>query len=229
MSLSFKHRQKLVFCLAISASMWTVSAQADALVDQGKQIYTQGAGAAIACITCHGQSAEGMAAANFPFLAGQGADYLTEQLLNFASGARENEIMKPIAKALDADQVKAVLAYIQTMPLPFDADKLATSISNQPAAKDTGAWIANRGDWANNVPACVQCHGVAGTGVAPHFPAIVGLSKNYIIEQFDMWRNGKRAAGPLDLMANIANRTSDTQIEAVAEYFANLPKQNGGQ
>ncbi|WP_448153001.1 c-type cytochrome [Castellaniella caeni] len=91
-------------CLSLSALS---SAHADTLLDQGKQIYTQGANGAPACIACHGAQGEGSTAANFPYLAGQGADYLREQLAALADGTRQSAVMKPIASALDDAQRQA--------------------------------------------------------------------------------------------------------------------------
>lgn len=199
-------------------------AQAESPADTGKQIFTQGVPGVAACITCHGAQGEGMAAANFPFLARQGADYLAAQLQMFSDGTRANPIMKPIASALTPDQRQAVVAYIQTLPAPWDAARLAALATTQPDAKDTGAWIANRGDWAHDIPACTQCHAAGGIGVAPSFPAIAGLSKTYIVEQFTQWRAGQRAGGPQNLMSDIAKRMDDGQIAAVAAYFSALPQ-----
>lgn len=199
-------------------------ARAASTADTGKQIYTQGGPGLTACITCHGAQGEGMETANFPFLAGQGADYLAAQLQMFGDGTRTNPIMKPIAAALTPDQRQAVVAYIRTLPAPWNADKLAAQATTQPDAKDVGAWIANRGDWAHEIPACIQCHAPGGIGVAPTFPAIAGLSKTYIVEQFTQWRAGQRAGGPQNLMGNIAKRMNDGQIAAVADYFAALPQ-----
>jgi cytochrome c553 len=199
-------------------------AQAASPTDVGKQIYTQGAPGITACITCHGAQGEGMAAANFPFLAGQGADYLMAQLQMFSDGSRANAIMKPIAAALTPEQRQAVVAYIRTLPAPWSADKLAAQATTLPDAKDIGAWLANRGDWAREIPACIQCHAAGGIGVAPSFPAIAGLSKTYIVEQFTQWRAGQRASGPQNLMGDIAKRMNDEQIAAVAGYFSALPQ-----
>ena len=198
-------------------------------VDAGKQVYTQGATGVTACITCHGAQGEGMAAANFPFLAGQGADYLSAQLQAFADGSRVNPIMKPIATALTSAQRAAVVAYIRTLPAPWDADKLAAQVNTQPNARDAGAWIANRGDWAQQIPACIQCHAPGGIGVGPHFPALAGLSKTYIVEQFAQWRAGQRPGGPQDLMGGIVKRMNDAQIAAVADYFSALPQAASGK
>ncbi|SEH68089.1 Cytochrome c553 [Stutzerimonas xanthomarina] len=68
-------------------------------------VYTKGGAnpAAMACITCHGAEGEGMAAAGFPRLAGLPAGYMRKQLGDFASGARANPTMQPIAAALSAE------------------------------------------------------------------------------------------------------------------------------
>ncbi|HEX7386381.1 MAG TPA: c-type cytochrome [Castellaniella sp.] len=226
--MNFSHRRaNACWASLLAAGLLVAStglAQAESAIDQGKQIYTQGTQGATACITCHGAQGQGMAAANFPYLAGQGSDYLEAQLQAFADGARSNPIMQPIASALSTPQRAAVVAYIDTLPRPWDAVKLAAQATTQPDAKDMGAWIASRGDWAHDVPACTQCHAAGGTGVAPHFPAIAGLSKNYIVEQFTQWRNGHRPAGPQDLMGTIAKHMDEAQIDAVATYFSALPQ-----
>ncbi|TAM87854.1 MAG: c-type cytochrome [Candidimonas sp.] len=226
MLFSTKCRRALWYPLGISALslLGAGLAQAESPADAGKLIFTQGAPGVTACITCHGAHGEGMTAANFPFLAGQGAAYLAAQIQMFSDGTRANPIMKPIAAALTPDQRQAVVAYIRTPPAPWDADKLAAQATTLPDAKDTGAWIANRGDWAHDIPACVQCHAAGGIGVAPSFPAIAGLSKTYIVEQFTQWRTGQRAGGPQNLMGDIAKRMNDGQIGAVASYFSALPQ-----
>lgn len=67
----------------------------------GRQISTQGANGAPACMTCHGANGEGNPAAGFPHLAGMGAAYLAEQLEAMANGSRVSPVMAATAKALD--------------------------------------------------------------------------------------------------------------------------------
>lgn len=199
------------------------SAGADTLGDQGKVLATMGADSVPACASCHGAQGEGMAAAGFPYLAGQGAAYLALQLQDFAAGTRASPIMAPIAKALDADQISAVAAHYSQLSPPFDAKALSQHLDTYPERDAAGAWLANRGDWENNIPACIQCHGAGGVGVGEHFPGIAGLPAAYLREQLVAWQNDKRPAGPLDLMGDIAKRMSTAQITAVADYFSTLP------
>lgn len=197
-------------------------AAADTLAD-GKTLAASGGPGVLACATCHGAQGEGMASAGFPYLAGQGQAYLKLQLQDFAQGTRHNPIMEPIAKSLDAAQIEAVTNYYSQLPKPFDAKALSARGETYPDKDAAGAWLANRGDWDNNIPACAQCHGPGGVGVGEHFPALAGLSANYIQQQLKAWKEEKRAPGPLSLMGDIASRMSEAQIGAVADYFSSLP------
>ena len=208
--------------LAIGMIFFASPVWADAVAD-GRKIMTEGGGGIIACATCHGANGEGMAAAGFPYLAGQGATYLAEQLKNFAAGERHNPVMEPIAKAMNPAQIEAVSSYLSQLPKPYDALALSNMAETYPDKSAMGAWVANRGDWDNNIPACIQCHGPGGVGVGASFPALVGLPANYMRQQLIDWKAEKRPAGPLSLMGDIAQRMSDQQISAVADYFGGLP------
>lgn len=209
--------------LLSTALLLAGASHADPLVDQGQAIASSGAPDVLACVTCHGAQGEGMAAASFPYLAGQGRDYLALQLQDFAQGTRQNPIMAPIAKALKPEQIKALAAYYAQLPQPFDAKALSAHAPTYPAPGQSGAWLANRGDWDQNIPACIQCHGPGGIGVGDDFPALAGQSAQYLQAQLLAWKSGQRAPGPLNLMGNIAARMDDAQMTAVSEYFSTLP------
>ena len=144
---------------------------------QGQQIATQGTSQGVAaCISCHGAKGEGLGA--FPRLAGTGQAYLLAQLDAFAGGSRKNPIMQPIAQTLTPAERQAVALYFSQLPAPFVA-----SDSVQPLPSDTSAWLATRGRWADQVPACAQCHGPGGSGVGAAFPPLAGRPAAYIAEQ----------------------------------------------
>lgn len=174
------------------------------------------ASGAAACASCHGAKGEGNAAAGFPRLAGMNAAYVEEQLNYFADNKRQNPIMSPIAKQLNAAERKAVGAYFGSLPGPA-----GVTVANEDRLKatDTGPWLANRGRWENNVPACVQCHGPGGIGVGAAFPALAGQSSAYLAAQLHAFKNGTRPGGPMNLMAVIAKKLSDADITAVANHF----------
>lgn len=191
----------------------------------GAAIARTGAGTAPACQTCHGSAGEGVAQAGFPRLAGLGARYLSRQLDAFAVGTRVNAVMIPIAKALSPADRAAVSAHYAG--LPVSAAVLPTApASAPPSAPDpasVGATLATRGRWADNLPACDQCHGPGGRGVGPDFPALAGQGATYLTNQLAAWNTGARPPGPLGLMAVVAKKLSEAERRAVADHYASLP------
>jgi cytochrome c553 len=66
------------------------------------------------CSTCHGPS--GLAVMpGAPNLAGQPAMYLEEQLKNFRSGVRQNEIMNLMAKPLSDQDIGDLAAWFESI------------------------------------------------------------------------------------------------------------------
>jgi len=206
--------------VALSLACSTTPAQP---VDAAR-LAANGANGAAACASCHGARGEGNPAAGFPHLAGLGSGYLREQLQALADGARPNPVMGPVAAALSPAQRDALADYYAGLPPPFDPDRLAATRDIAAASADTGAWLATRGAWDKNVPACNQCHGPGGIGVGSAFPALAGQSANYIAAQLRAWRQGRRPPGPLALMPAVATRLSEQEIDAVAAYYASLPQ-----
>ncbi|ROL73802.1 cytochrome c4 [Pseudomonas chlororaphis] len=70
-----------------------------------------------ACTGCHSPSGTGNAAAGFPHLGGQHAQYVVKQLTDFREGNRTNDgdtmIMRSIAAKLSNKDIEAVSSYIQ--------------------------------------------------------------------------------------------------------------------
>lgn len=70
-----------------------------------------------ACTGCHSPNGAGNAAAGFPHLGGQHAQYVAKQLTDFREGNRTNDgdnmIMRAIAAKLSNKDIEAVSSYIQ--------------------------------------------------------------------------------------------------------------------
>ena len=219
------HAASLLLCgvsWAQTAPPGRPAAPAKALTGNGKLgqgIAQNGLPPAVAaCATCHGARGEGSAA--FPPLAGNGSAYLLAQLQAFADGSRAQPIMGAIAKGLNAQQRADVVAfYVGQAPLRH-------AVTVPPVGpSDAGVWLAQRGRWADGIPACAQCHGPAGLGVGGHFPAIAGLSAAYMQAQVSAWQKKTRPPGPLQLMSSVAQKLTDQDITAVAAYYARLQEQ----
>lgn len=87
-------------------------------VELGEKVYRAGnkATGVPACMACHTIDGSGMAAAGFPGLGGQHADYIKAQLVQFQEGKRANdanEVMRDIAAKMSNKEIDAVSAYIQ--------------------------------------------------------------------------------------------------------------------
>lgn len=85
------------------------------LAAQGQVIYDEGiVGSAVpACSGCHNE--DGSGTAKYPRLAGQHTAYLIQQMKNFKSGTRNNdvrEVMSAVAKRMSEQEMKAVAEYI---------------------------------------------------------------------------------------------------------------------
>ena len=201
----------VVACAAVTTAMGQPAKQGSV-----QRMAAQGTSPSVAvCIGCHGAKGEGVGA--FPRLAGTGQAYLLAQLDAFANGDRKNPVMLPIAQSLKPAERQALALYFSQLPAP-----LVASDSAQPSPSDTGAWLATRGRWADQVPACAQCHGPGGSGVGGQFPPLAGLPAAYIAEQLQAWKAGSRPPGPLALMAGVAKKLSDAEISAVAAYYEKI-------
>jgi cytochrome c553 len=71
---------------------------------------------AAACTVCHGQTGISNLP-NVPHLAGQPAIYVDEQLRNYRSGKRQNEVMNVVAKPLSDADIADLAAWFATIKL----------------------------------------------------------------------------------------------------------------
>ncbi|MDE2165288.1 MAG: cytochrome c4 [Alphaproteobacteria bacterium] len=86
-----------------------------ALVAEGQTIFKNGIPdqKVPACQVCHGAIGQGNAI--IPRLAGQHPGYIVDQLSNFASGARANDIMHRNAKNLTPEEIQQIAAYVGSL------------------------------------------------------------------------------------------------------------------
>ena len=69
--------------------------------------------------------------------------------------------------------------------------------------------------------ACMTCHGAAGKEpIMPLYPKIAGQNKEYLIQQMQDIKSGKRSNGQSAVMKPMMTNVSDEEIIAIAEYLA---------
>jgi cytochrome c553 len=173
-----------------------------------------------ACTACHGEQGRATPAGYFPRIAGKPSGYLFNQLVNFREGRRVNAAMSYLVQHLSDAYLQEIAQYFSALDLPYPPPQ---PVPMTPAQDARGEMLVLRGDAALELPACIQCHGSALTGVAPSMPGLLGLPRDYVVGQFGAWRSGQRKAAQPDCMAQITARLAPGDIAAVAGWLAARP------
>jgi cytochrome c553 len=174
----------------------------------------------LACIGCHGKEGRAGPDGYYPRIAGKPAGYLYNQLLNFRDGRRHYGLMARLLDPLSDTYLQEIALHFAAQELPYPAPQPAAA----PAALlRRGEALVRQGDAAKDIPACVQCHGDALTGVAPNTPGLLGLSRDYLNSQLGAWRTGQRRAHAPDCMARIAQQLPAEDLTAAAAWLAAQP------
>ncbi|HWK71530.1 MAG TPA: c-type cytochrome [Burkholderiaceae bacterium] len=219
--------------LLLGSSVVSLAYAADVAVAKpdaakGEQLYANGdpARGILACASCHGAAGNSTIPAN-PNLASQPHEYLVKQLVDFTAKddktppARRgpggaNSVMTAFATALTAEDKQNIAYYLTQQAIDPEA---AATASNE-ATMERGQHIWRGGLPDRKVPACAGCHSPNGAGVPGAFPRLSGQHPAYIAEQLKLFRSGDRANNAI--MHEIADRMSDADIAAVADYAAGL-------
>ena len=171
------------------------------------------------CAACHGVDGNSPTSAN-PILAGQGADYLFKQMMEFKAAEgkpaiRNNAIMAGMTAALSPEDMKGLAAY-------FSQQKIKPSAATNEKLVESGKHLWRKGDFDRGIPACSGCHGPAGAGIPAQYPRLAGQYAEYTELQLKNFRSEERSNDPEGMMRAIADRLSDKQIKALADYIAGL-------
>lgn len=191
----------------------------DDAVKRGNAIATNGNGAgAVACVSCHAVApGQATPAGAFPRLVGMTADYLAKQLFDYRDDRRVDPVMGPIAKALKDDEIAAVARYYAGQPAP--------TVTLAQGGESRAEKLHALGDNGRALPACANCHGVAGEGQGFLLPRLTGQPADYLTKQFDAFRNGTRHNDDDGVMRGIAQRLAPEDARALSVFYAG----GGGQ
>ncbi len=190
-----------------------------------------GATKAGACAACHGLDGNSTDPALYPRLAGQGERYISRQLALFKDGERVNDLMKPFADALSAQDMRDVAAYYTSRHSGAGSasDTVITDAAspyNGMKLYEVGQQIYRIGNAERGIPACTACHGPAGAGNAgASYPQIGGQQEWYLARRLTEYRSGETIQKDrhyFDIMAEVANRLSDEEIRGLASYLQGL-------
>ena len=217
-------RSLLVALLAVSASAHAEEkkpataavAAPPAKIDaaKGGALYTDGDNARglPACVSCHGANGNSTIAVN-PKLSAQHESYIYKQLVNFTTPERNQPVMTTYAKMLTDEEKHNVAAWLSTQASKPGAAKNKDTI-------ELGKKIYRGGIAEKHIPACASCHGASGSGIPVQYPRLAGQHQDYTVAQLASFKTGARKNSAQ--MSTIAQRMSDEEMKAVADYVAGL-------
>lgn len=219
--------------LALGSSVASLAHAADVAVPKpdaakGEQLYADGdmARGVLACASCHGVAGNSIIPIN-PNLSHLPYEYIVKQLVDFAPqdegkpakrGGPDGapSVMTPFAAVLTDEDRQNIAYYLSQQALDTETAATAT----QEATMERGQHIWRGGLPERNVPACAGCHSPNGAGIPGSYPRLAGQHPDYLAEQLRLFRSGDRANN--QIMHEIADRMSDADIAAVADYAAGL-------
>ncbi|HEY4406238.1 MAG TPA: hypothetical protein VGN55_16440 [Xanthobacteraceae bacterium] len=154
----------------------------------------------LVCNTCHGEG--GIAKnASIPILSGQQESYLLKQLHDFASGARNVEVMSWMATSLSPTELGSAAAYFAKRSWP--ARTTAAAATSPPAM----------------VAVCEVCHQQNFVGGLPA-PRLAGQTYEYLVEAMRRFADGERTNN--GDMTKIMAAISPADRQAMARYISGL-------
>jgi cytochrome c553 len=160
------------------------------------------------CTGCHGEN--GISPTPLvPSLAGEPDDFTQWQLVYFRSGARKSEVMEPIAKSLDNDQIRNLGAYYASLPPP------KPPVSAPDALAQAGGKLAiqNR---------CRSCHGEDYSGIGPA-ARLAGQREDVLLKALRDFKSGTRVGSGIASMGEVVYGLNDSDMQALARYLAAHP------
>jgi cytochrome c553 len=90
---------------------------------------------------------------------------------------------------------------------------------------EAGEQLYRAGNAQTGVAACMACHGPAGSGnPAAKFPALAGQHAPYVEKALKDFRSGSRTNDLNKMMQGVAERMTDAEIAAVAQYIQGLSR-----
>jgi cytochrome c553 len=165
------------------------------------------------CLACHGTDGNSQVPI-FPKLAGQWPEYIVKQLQDIRNKKRQADPMVQVIAELSPEDYPHVAVY-------FRGQKSAPGVVKEPTLVEAGKKLYDDGNPGNGVPACAGCHGADGKGT-DRFPVLSGQHSDYVVGQLKLFSAGERK-NDKRLMRTVADRLTDEEIKAVAEYIASMP------
>jgi cytochrome c553 len=164
------------------------------------------------CSSCHGK--EGLPPTErWPAVAGQLESYTYKMLLDYQSGARNEDnranIMMTVADMMSTQDMADVAAYYASLQAPTLQQQAAPT-------------LVTDGDKNRLITACASCHGLSGQGGIKGTPAIAGQTVETLKRALEMYRSGDRDSDLYSVMRQASQRLTDSEIDSLANYYSGV-------
>ena len=185
---------------------------------------------ATACAACHGVDGN-PSDPQYPRIAGQAERYTARQIALIASGQRGGTAvaMVPFVQGLTPQDMRDIGAYYATQKAGAglaDDTVIAEGPNKGMKFYEVGQRLFRGGDAARGVPACIACHGGAGSGnPGPAYPLVAGQFQDYSARRLQEYRTGttvEKDPAMFHIMAQVSNRLTDEEIQALATFLQGL-------
>ncbi|OGH01006.1 MAG: hypothetical protein A2600_01065 [Candidatus Lambdaproteobacteria bacterium RIFOXYD1_FULL_56_27] len=201
----------LALMLAFSLTQFAFSA----LAEDGKALFEKKL-----CIQCHGEGGRSKTS-QYPHLAGQSKQYLTNQFASIVQGKRSagsTVLMEkhPKLKEFNDKDIETIAGYLSSLPRkasPGEADA-ASITKGEVLFKNLG---------------CPQCHGAGGKGMGedPQFlayPKLNGQHADYLFWQMKRILEGTRTNDHANKMREKfkAEKITDVELRSLASYLSSV-------
>ena len=191
------------------------------------------------CSACHG--AQGISIVPiFPNLAGQRAEYMYWQLVEYKRGYLPQSTMTPLVADLSDADMRDIALYFASLPPnpPLPADRPVDE-STVPPDADTiarGASLYLEGDPGKGIPACQGCHGEDALGFrngsvpnrnghVPYaiYPMLRGQQREYLQIRLNQDQNGEITDSTPDMvMDGVGHRLDAGTVADLSAYLSSL-------
>lgn len=74
---------------------------------------------------------------------------------------------------------------------------------------------------------CAACHGADGNTTNPIWPKLAGQNTRYLLQQLMDFKQGPTSGIDSPIMQSAISNLTDQDLQALAEYYANLPRTIG--
>jgi cytochrome c553 len=155
-------------------------------------------------------------------MAGQKANYTYKMLIDYRDEKRvdtqTSSLMVKLAQLMSEQDMADIAVYYESFPLPPAPP--ANLASKEEVEKILP--LLTQGDGARMLPPCLLCHGTSAEGNERDIPSLSGQRAEYFQKTMREYKSGARHNDIYSRMRFISAVLTDAEINALAQYFAEM-------